>query len=111
MPFGKYKGRPLDELPTSYLRWLSTRDLLDPLCSAVEDELESRRITAEPSGCARGGIHVNPEDRELFLELVNSGYRQTALKYHPDVGGRPEDMRRLNALIENCGSIVKRRNK
>lgn len=29
MPFGKYKGRPLSEIPTDYLRWLMQSGVLD----------------------------------------------------------------------------------
>jgi hypothetical protein len=100
MPFGKYRGRSLKRLPLNYLQWLRTRNLYEPLCSEVECEWLRRRETVRPEPCARGGIYIAPENRELFRELISAGYRQTALRYHPDVGGRSEDMRRLNALLE-----------
>jgi hypothetical protein len=43
MPFGKFKGRPLYSLPTSYLDWLLTLPLRYGLDKAVNAELLTRR--------------------------------------------------------------------
>jgi hypothetical protein len=40
MPFGKYKGTPLTELPIDYIWWLNDKNLRDPLHSALNAELE-----------------------------------------------------------------------
>lgn len=42
LPFGKYKGTPVNALPDDYLQWLSTRELRDPLRSVVARELRAR---------------------------------------------------------------------
>jgi len=47
IPFGKFKGTPLEELPAQYLVWLSQLDdLRDPLRGAVVVEL-GRRVLAQ----------------------------------------------------------------
>jgi hypothetical protein len=42
MPFGRFRGHSLDELPDDYMEWLGTLELREPLRFAVEDELASR---------------------------------------------------------------------
>ena len=43
MPFGKYRGRPLSEVPTDYLKWLlRLSNLSDDLREAVRAELKDR---------------------------------------------------------------------
>jgi uncharacterized protein (DUF3820 family) len=43
MPFGKYKGAPLDELPSEYLLWLGClNDLRQPLLGQVLKEMARR---------------------------------------------------------------------
>lgn len=43
MPFGKYAGEPLSEIPSGYLHWLLTDCELDEdLYADVETELENR---------------------------------------------------------------------
>jgi hypothetical protein len=43
---------------------------------------------------------LDAEDRLLLAELLQAGFRVLVRKYHPDVGGQPETMVRLNRLME-----------
>lgn len=53
MPFGKYRGVPLDDIRTSYLVWLVENvDLREPLAGAVRGELYARGID----------VYSDPED-------------------------------------------------
>ena len=45
MPFGKYKGHDLHELPDDYLLWMIANiPLRDPLLSAVTEEITERDL-------------------------------------------------------------------
>ncbi len=49
MPFGKYKGHDLSEVPDDYLLWLTaTIPLRDPLRSAVTGEMADRALELPP---------------------------------------------------------------
>ena len=54
MPFGKYRGTSVTELPFDYLQWLTSIDLLDPLRTEVKKEYESVRETFMRSAPIRG---------------------------------------------------------
>jgi hypothetical protein len=104
MPFGRYRGWLLSELPEDYLAWLRARpNLREPLRSCCDLEWERRMHAAGRPSPARdetGAVRVEPEDFAMFRELVQAGFRQMALRFHPDHGGRAEDMRALNLLME-----------
>ena len=56
MPFGKYKGTPLEELPSEYLLWLGCLDTLrQPLLRQVVKEM-ARRIVELESQSERGEL-------------------------------------------------------
>src|SRR5215470_10744168 len=42
MPFGRYRGWPLSELPMTYIFWLNTHSIREPLRSALDAEMERR---------------------------------------------------------------------
>ena len=66
MPFGKYKGQTVDELPPDYCRWLlGNIDLREPLRSAIEQQVSGTSVVA---------IWPN----------LNAMRRRFAAKYHPD---------------------------
>jgi hypothetical protein len=46
MPFGRWRGFELEDLPPEYLNWLLRRDLREPLRSEVSYELDRRRKIA-----------------------------------------------------------------
>tara|TARA_R110000787_G_scaffold5686_5_gene20530 strand:+ start:937 stop:1149 length:213 start_codon:yes stop_codon:yes gene_type:complete len=39
MPFGKFAGRDLSEIKSSYLTWMTKQDVSEKLLHAIEDEL------------------------------------------------------------------------
>ena len=45
MPFGKYKGDDLEDIPNSYLQWLSDQGIEEGILKdEIEDELLDREV-------------------------------------------------------------------
>lgn len=55
-----------------------------------------------PNGHPPRSPHSQPASA-LEAELLKTGYRKLAEKYHPDKGGDPEKMKELNRLKERLG--------
>lgn len=91
MPFGKYKGLPLSQLPDDYIEWL-IREFRpkEPLMTKLKMELQWRA----PAPAS-------------MLEVVNAGYKTLAMKYHPDKGGTNEQMKSLNNSVECLRRMLK----
>lgn len=101
MPFGKHRGAAIHDLPDDYLEWLHGLDnVRGRLRKAVDAEWRCRQWEEESRRPVEYMSEFDAEDKLLLAELIRSGYRQMAMKHHPDVGGNPEVMRKLNALME-----------
>jgi len=97
MPFGKYRGCQLWELPNGYLRWLvSLLDLREPLRSAVYAELRAR---ADHNRGRPPHARALP-DPQVARDLIAAGRRVLAAKYHPDAGGGHEVMVAINLAAD-----------
>ena len=113
MPFGKFQGWPLKELSDSYLHWLLTIELREPLRAAVRCEAELRGLGPHEyrKHAPRGdsfrppepprGLQLRPAEIPLARRVFDAGYRALARATHPDVGGDAAEMRALNALAES----------
>ena len=102
MPFGKFKGIAVEDLPDGYLCWLAGEEveLRGQLAFEVQREYARRLHQAEPR--SQGAtIRIAPADVELTRLVVDRGYRAAALLFHPDHGGDPAMMVRLNNLAES----------
>jgi hypothetical protein len=90
MPWGKYRGKPLAEIPESYLRWvLEEASASGPtLREAIRFELdlpsESDLDTQRLADSVRG--------------VVRDVYRQMAIRFHPDRGGSTQAMSAINHM-------------
>lgn len=79
MPFGKYRGRPVDELPDDYVEWLLEQEWLKP----------SLRVA------------ILERNEKHPLDRVLAKWQSTmALKFHPDRGGSHEAMLAVNEGAE-----------
>ena len=120
MPFGKYSGEDIANVPTSYLRWLRDKaDLYGELADEVEAELDRRLINERQQSSQShstfftplvgpGWIHFDPADITLFREIIDHGFRASARVHHPDAGGSVEIMQRLNALVQVLRTQLKK---
>ena len=92
MPFGKYRGRAVSELPEDYLEWLQENvDLRPPLAAAVAAALEAAEAAEMDARRYPVGIDA---------ELVQRVYRRLAIKWHPDKGGNLEAMKAVNEFYD-----------
>jgi len=106
LPFGKYKGRLVREVPTSYLEWATETVTLPPgLREAIREELERRRRHSRANGRA-SPLALAVPDPEVALEVITAGKRALALKYHPDRGGQTERMRKVLEAAEALTRLV-----
>jgi hypothetical protein len=93
MPFGKHRGQPLTDIPTSYLAWaVRTCDLSEWLREAVVAELKRRGVR-----CGDPASDAPPAAAPVKWDgLVSRWYRELTLKWHPDKGGTKEAMQAVN---------------
>ncbi len=85
MPWGKYRGCDLCDVPAGYLAWALEEcdNVAGWLRAAMANELAERfRYADEPTN--------------LPAADVEGAYRTMALKYHPDRGGCTEAMQAIN---------------
>ena len=94
MPFGKYIGEEIEDIPDSYLYWLMTIDLRSVLKLAVERELDRRENGSDI--VFNVDYNIPPELKYFVTEIIETGFKSSAMKHHPDRGGRIEDMKTLN---------------
>jgi hypothetical protein len=99
MPFGKFRGRDLRDVPDSYLEWLIDNLNLDGwLLTAVRRELQSRDDDEPSRGYRHQETrHPPPPDPADLRAVVGRWHRQLSMAYHPDRGGSNEMMRVVNA--------------
>lgn len=124
MPFGKYKGIPIADLPTEYLAWLIKKEFMrDPLKTQVEEEYNLRTDKKQNKqeqnrnqdwNYRRENFYSNNQrhssglgfsfksdrQREDCRKIISAGYRALSMQYHPDHGGKIEDMQNLNVTVE-----------
>lgn len=104
VPFGKYRGRRVKDLPDHYVRWLFSQDWLEePLRGSIEAEWDYRfheRDNRHPQRLLTGEV------QELASEIVDSGFRALAKKFHPDCGGSHETMIKLISAKDVLEAIL-----
>ncbi len=104
MPFGKYKGVAIADVPTRYLRWLLDNvDFYDEdLPLEIDAELDRRgRTTRQPPP------PPPPPPSHSIIPKVKAWYREMAMRFHPDrTGDDGRAMLTINAAYERLVEIL-----
>jgi hypothetical protein len=111
MPFGKYEGWRIRDIPDDgYLAWLLSIDLRPWLRNAVADECQRRADEYERRREEREGrtpppagpvIRFRAEELPLVKHAFDAGFKTLARKLHPDAGGDTREMQALNSLADS----------
>lgn len=127
MPFGKYRGRFLKDIPDSYLSYaLDNFDLNMIDHGYIKEELLNREI--DPKKKVRDEFRyedfarqyekkkrlfediletTRPKVNENLEDMINGLFRKLSLKYHPDRGGSDKEMAVVNNLKEEFIKLLK----
>jgi hypothetical protein len=103
MPFGKFRGEPLEGLPLDYLQWLRSIELREPLRTAVEVELLRRQANR---GAPAAPLCLPAPVQAAAVELIASGFRAAARRRHPDTGGSHQAMIELAAARDALAAVL-----
>jgi hypothetical protein len=102
MPFGKYKGRLLSELPDGYLLWLLDLPDLNPwLRRALESELARRDDAPRSPGRQEGAIALAD-----LRSVVKTWFGELSRRWHPDRGGTHESGQAINQAHDRLRELL-----
>jgi hypothetical protein len=92
--FGKYKGWPLADVPTGYLRWMLREvERLDYYTRrAAEEVLRARECSRQPGEDDDDCDDPAPPQLD-WRPVVKQWFARLSLRYHPDRGGSDAEMR------------------
>ena len=86
MPFGKHKGKNINDLPKDYVIWC-----LENL-TKIDNRLKGALVSA---------LGKNEEVKaSITIDYVKSTYYKMAMKHHPDHGGSVEAMKAINDFYQ-----------
>lgn len=135
MPWGKFKGDFIADVPSSYIIWLlDNAKVSDPLLlRELALEMTERMSGYIPGANKDGsvgdpGVHDDhrryeagprptppsapraPQSyrEEVALQVIESGYRAVAMKLHPDKGGSEQAMKELNSVRETLKNLARK---
>lgn len=103
MPFGKYKGAPLAEIPDDYLRFLGGLDLSEPLKSHHAAEVRRRSGEPEPAPPppepAPFGDYLAPDLRDSARLILDFGEAEFMRRHARDAAKVAVGQRAARALM------------
>jgi hypothetical protein len=101
LPFGRYRGTPLEDVPDHYIAWLLTVEIRSPqLRAAIEDEARARELADDDGADAAAPppwALLESETAKAARAMVALGFRAAARRAHPDVGGSTTAMQAVTA--------------
>ncbi len=107
MPFGKYKGWDIDELPISYVVYLLEECFLEDSFKQKLKELVRTNLLCDETS---EYIHLSELKRDfvgidMLHCVINEAYRKAVIIAHPDKGGCHEAVIAINEfkkhILEN----------
>lgn len=104
MPFGKYEGEELEDIPVSYLRWLRANV---ELYGELEEEVEYI-LSGDDDDLFNSFYRKENRSETTVVDLkeIRSLYRRLSLKWHPDTGGNTQAMQALNEYTSEIEKLV-----
>ena len=104
MPWGKYRGEDLEDIPDDYLTWvLDNCERISPtLRRAIEIRLGLARDPPRPppSSSPHPSSGGNATARDTLDRVIRAWHRMMTMKYHPDRGGKVDHMQLVNEGAE-----------
>lgn len=114
MPFGKHKGKLLEDVPTDYLAWVldNCSELRPTLRQAIEQVLfgedpEDAYARGYRDGLASGRQTTPVAPSGNLRSTIQQWYRRTSVRHHPDHGGDVRVMAVVNDLRDELLSLFR----